>query len=100
MRLWWFLRAGKLGVKFRRQAALGAYIVDFVCFSHDLIVELDGPQHLDAAAMEYDVRRSAWLALRGFRVIRFRNQMLDENIWQVVEEIQRVLKGIEHTSLL
>jgi very-short-patch-repair endonuclease len=38
-RLWHFLRAGKLGVKFRRQAAIGAYIVDFVCFSHRRFVE-------------------------------------------------------------
>ena len=52
--LWYFLRAERLGVKFRRQAAIGAYIVDFVCFSHRLIVELDGPQHLEAAALEYD----------------------------------------------
>ena len=37
VRLWHFLRAGRLGVKFRRQAAIGAYIVDFVCFSHGLI---------------------------------------------------------------
>ena len=46
-RLWHFLRAGKLGVKFRRQAAIGAYGVDFVCFSHRLVVELDGPQHVE-----------------------------------------------------
>src|SRR5204863_4151265 len=77
-RLWHFLRAGKLGVKFRRQAAIGAYIVDFVCFSHKLIVELDGPQHLDASARDHDNRRSEWLTSRGFRVIRFRNQALDE----------------------
>ena len=87
-RLWHLLRAGKLGVKFRRQAAIGAYVVDFVCFSYNLIVELDGPQHLDASASEHDHRRSAWLASRGFRVIRFRNQALDENIQQVVEEIE------------
>lgn len=96
-RLWHFLRTGKLGVKFRRQAAIGAYIVDFVCFSHDLIVELDGPQHLDTSAIEYDRQRSAWLASRGFRVLRFRNQMLDENIWQIVEEIQHAVKQVENT---
>jgi very-short-patch-repair endonuclease len=44
-RLWHFLRAGKLGVKFRRQTAVGAYIVDFVCIWRRLIVELDGPKH-------------------------------------------------------
>jgi very-short-patch-repair endonuclease len=46
-RLWQFLRAEKLGVKFRRQATIGAYIVDFVCFPPNLIVELDGPQHVE-----------------------------------------------------
>src|SRR5688572_8651374 len=78
--LWWFLRAGKLGVKFRRQAAIGAYIVDFVCFSHKVIVELDGPQHVAEAGRAYDCRRDAWLTSRGFQVIRFRNQELDENV--------------------
>ena len=48
-RLWHFLRAGKLGVKFRRQAAIGTYMVDFVCFWRRLIVELDGPQHARGA---------------------------------------------------
>ena len=97
-RLWHFLRAGKLGVKFRRQAAVGEYVVDFVCFSHKLIVELDGPQHLEARARNHDRRRSAWLASGGFRVIRFRNQALDENIWQVVEEIRRTLSMAEHAA--
>ena len=78
-------------MKFRRQAAIGAYIVDFVCFSHRLIVELDGPQHIDARGQDHDVRRTAWLASRGFRVIRFRNQELDEDIWAVIEAIKRRL---------
>jgi very-short-patch-repair endonuclease len=58
VRLWHFLKAGKLGVKFRRQAAIGAYIGDFVCFSHRLIVELDGPQHVEAAGLKRDERRT------------------------------------------
>jgi very-short-patch-repair endonuclease len=90
--LWFFLRAEQLGVKFRRQAAIGAYIVDFVCFSHRLIVELDGPQHLEPAAIEHDTRRSAWLEKQGFRVIRFRNQMLDEDIQGVLQQIKEALK--------
>jgi very-short-patch-repair endonuclease len=91
-RLWHFLRAGKLGVKFRRQAAIGAYIVDFVCFSHRLIVELDGPQHVDEQGQVHDARRTVWLAARGFRIIRSRNQVLDENIWRVVDQIKRALE--------
>ena len=94
-RLWHFLRAGKLGVKFRRQAAIENYIVDFVCFSHRLIVELDGPHHLDEKAQKYDAHRDEWLLERGFHVIRFRNQMLDEDIWQVVEQIRDALAKAE-----
>jgi very-short-patch-repair endonuclease len=94
-RLWHFLRAGKLGVKFRRQAAIGAYIVDFVCFSHNLIVELDGPQHIEASAQDHDACRTIWLASRRFRVIRFRNQALDEYILGVVDEIKRALGDCE-----
>jgi very-short-patch-repair endonuclease len=94
-RLWHFLRAGKLGVKFRRQAAIGAYIADFVCFSHRLIVELDGPQHVADKGKDRDARRTAWLASRGFRVIRFRNQALDEDICGVVEQIQGALTECE-----
>jgi len=89
--LWHFLRAGKLGAKFRRKAAIGAYIVDFVCFARQLVVELDGPQHLDPAEIEYDARRTAWLESHGFRVLRFRNQTLDDNLDDVVEEIRRAL---------
>jgi very-short-patch-repair endonuclease len=91
-RLWHFLRAEKLGVKFRRQAAIGAYIVDFVSFSHRLVVELDGPQHVEDKGKRHDDRRTAWLASRGFHVVRFRNQALDEDIGRVVQEIKRALK--------
>src|SRR5262245_39035361 len=63
-RVWHFLKAGKLGVKFRRQAAIGAYIVDFVSFSHRLIVELDGPQHVEEKGKDHDARRTAWLTSR------------------------------------
>src|SRR5262249_2645986 len=95
-RLWHFLRVQKLrGRKFRRQAAIGAYVVDFVCFTHKLIVELDGPQRLDPEAVEHDKRRTAWLAARNYRVIRFRNQELDEDIRAVVEKIELALVDLE-----
>jgi very-short-patch-repair endonuclease len=95
-RLWHFLKAGKLGVKFRRQAAIGVFVVDFVAFSHKQIIELDGPQHLEAVASQHDARRSGWLTSRGFRVIRFRNQALDEDIGEVVDEIKRALRELEN----
>ncbi len=58
-------RAAELGGKFRRQAAIGAYLVDLVCFSHKLVIELDGPQHLEPACAEHDARRTAWLRRRA-----------------------------------
>ncbi len=91
-RLWHFLRAEKLrGRKFRRQATIGPYVIDFVCFADKLIVELDGPQHLEPEALEHDQRRTGWLTARGYRVVRFRNQELDENIRAVVDAIGRVI---------
>ena len=95
-RLWHFLRAQKLrGRKFRRQAAIGAYVVDFVCFSIKLIIELDGPQHLEARAIEHDARRTEWLTARGYHVLRFRNQELDEHVHAVVEANRTALAQLE-----
>ncbi|HEY3395106.1 MAG TPA: DUF559 domain-containing protein [Lacipirellulaceae bacterium] len=91
-RLWRLLRAQQLrGHKFRRQAAIGAYTVDFVCFSRKLIIELDGPQHIDPPTADYDARRTQWLSSRGFQVMRFRNQELDENIQAVMDAIEHAL---------
>ena len=76
--LWNILRSRQVsGYKFRRQAPIGPYIVDFVCFENRLIVEVDGGQHLERA--NYDDRRTAWLESAGFKVIRFwNNQVLAE----------------------
>lgn len=95
-RLWHFLRAEQLSLhKFRRQAAIGPYIVDFVCFAQKLIIELDGPQHLEPDVIAHDTRRTNWLTARGFHIIRFRNQELDENIHAVVAAIERALREAE-----
>lgn len=75
--MWRILRNRQLaGFKFRRQQPLGPFIVDFVCFSHRLIIEIDGGQHADNAA---DERRTAWLERQGFRVLRFWNNDVIEN---------------------
>jgi very-short-patch-repair endonuclease len=61
------------GFHFRRQAPIGPYIVDFVCHSRRLIVEVDGGIHtLDAVAAR-DAEREAWLVGRGYRVLRLAN---------------------------
>ena len=69
--LWSVLRDRRLSqTKWRRQAPIGSYIVDFVCLHHRVIVECDGSQHAENAR---DAVRDAWLASQGFQVIRFWN---------------------------
>jgi ATP-dependent helicase HrpA/adenine-specific DNA-methyltransferase len=76
MRLWSHLRRKQLhGLRFRRQHPMGIYIVDFFCADAKLIIEVDGGQHAD----EGD-RRAAWLEGRGYRVIRFWNNEVLNNI--------------------
>jgi very-short-patch-repair endonuclease len=76
--MWRLLRARQLaGFKFRRQEPIGRYIVDFVCFSPRLVIEIDGGQHADETA--YDNARSAFLAREGFQILRFWNHEVLQN---------------------
>ena len=78
-RMWYLLRRGQFGgLKFRRQVPIGPYIIDFACLSERLVIELDGGQH-DANAEE-DARRTAWLEAQGYRVLRFWNNEVFENL--------------------
>ena len=84
--LWYELKAKRFDDrKFRRQAPIGDYIVDFVCHEARLIIELDGGEH--AALVDKDNARTAWLNSQGFRVLRFWN-------FQVFEESEEVLETI------
>ena len=70
--LWELVRDRRLGGhKFRRQVAIGPYIVDFLCRERQLILELDGSQHQDQTT--YDAKRTAWLNTKGHEVIRLWN---------------------------
>jgi very-short-patch-repair endonuclease len=85
-RLFWSrVRTHRLfGHKFKRQQPVGKFIVDFVCFSGKLVVELDGGQHLDCDA---DRLRDDWLEREGFRVLRFWNNDVLTNIDGVIEMV-------------
>jgi len=84
-KLWSGLRGEPLGVKFRRQHPLGAYIADFACLSPKLIVELDGSQHLRQQA--YDQAREAFFRAQGFNVLRFASNEPFINIDGVLQAI-------------
>ena len=89
-RLWQSLRLRQIdGHRFRRQHPLGPFVADFVCLESRLIVELDGGQHGDAEQARADEERTAWLATRGYRVIRFWNNDVFSNLDGVMEAIAR-----------
>ena len=73
------------GYKFRRQHAIGKYIVDFVCLERKLIVELDGSQHFER--QKYDNKRTEYLKHLGFDVLRFWNNEVFDNVDGVLERI-------------
>lgn len=60
-KLWQHIRYNQLGVQFRRQNAVGPYIVDFFCAKAKLVVEVDGDVHADEEQAEYDAKRTEWL---------------------------------------
>ena len=88
-RLWYRLRAGRLGVKFQRQVVIAPYIADFAARSQRLIVEVDGATHGERQA--YDAARTAELERRGYRVIRFTNTDVMTNLDAVLSEILNAL---------
>lgn len=91
--LWTALRNFKRGgLHFRRQAPMGRYIVDFVCHRAKLIVELDGSQHGADEAIAYDAKRTEFLNLRGYRVVRFPNVAVFENLHGVCDAIFAMAK--------
>jgi very-short-patch-repair endonuclease len=98
--IWYGLRAHRLeGASFRRQAPIGPYIVDFVSHAAKLIIEIDGGQHFDEATEARDKRRDAFLAAKGFRVIRFSNLDVTKNRAGVLETIATAVREARAPSL-
>lgn len=77
-KLWSALRGSQLGgAKFRRQQPIGPFIADFVWQERRLIIEADGGQHEGSSA---DLRRTAFLESKGYRVLRFWNNDILNNL--------------------
>ena len=90
VKLWVHLRALKdQGFHFRRQAPREGFIVDFACLKSKLVIEIDGAQHGQPTHMQRDAERDAKLAAAGFKVLRFWNNEVNENLVGVIETIYR-----------
>ena len=86
--LWQKLRARQIeGIKFRRQQPIEDYIVDFVSFEKRIIIELDGGQHSENKSN--DLQRDRFFEENGFKVLRFWNNEVLENLEGVLEVIRK-----------
>ena len=96
--LWELLRDKKLGDKFRRQHLIDDFIVDFVCLSKNLVIEVDGGYHNDPTQKEYDQQRTLYLNEKGFKVIRFTNEEVLGNTEAVLTKIKDILVNTPNFS--
>jgi very-short-patch-repair endonuclease len=92
MILWTYLRSHRFNnIHFRRQHAIGKYIVDFCAPREKLIIEVDGSQHLDHE--KQDAERTDYLHSRGYHVIRFWNNEVMNNLDGVIKLIELELRA-------
>ena len=87
--LWNALRGKQLGAKFRRQHAIGDFIVDFACLSHSLVIEVDGKYHFSPDQQKADELRTKILKDLGFVELRFTNEEIIADIDHVLAVIKR-----------
>jgi very-short-patch-repair endonuclease len=93
--LWYdFLRG--YPVRFLRQKVIDHYIVDFYCSAAGLVVELDGSQHYDEAAIIKDNERTKYLESQGLKVIRISNNEINNNFRGVCEFIYAEIEKSTH----
>jgi very-short-patch-repair endonuclease len=84
------------GFKFKRQWSLGPYVADFCCIERRLVVEIDGGQH----SVEKDSRRTADLRAMGYRVVRYWNNEVLENLDGVLISLLAELETDPHPNPL
>ncbi|MDD5031453.1 MAG: endonuclease domain-containing protein [Patescibacteria group bacterium] len=88
---WQELRNNKIGVKFRRQHGIKGYVVDFYCPKLKLIIELDGVVHDFRKQRERDYLKEKELEKLNFKVIRYNNFDIMENIGEVMKDLRKYL---------
>ncbi len=97
--LWEQLKTKQLGVKFRRQHVIDEFIVDFVCLSKKIVIEVDGAYHNTPSQLEADEIRTKILKELGYSVIRFKNQEVIGAIDSVLKKIQARLDSLPSRSV-
>ncbi len=84
-----------MGCKFRQQAPVDNYIVDFICLSHRLTIEVDGATHSTDKEIAQDRKREAYLREQGFAILRFWNDAVMTNTDGVMDQIIATLEDLK-----
>ncbi len=90
--LWERLSRSQLGVKFSRQMPVGPWFADFLCREHRVVIELDGFSH--DVQPGRDAARDHWMNENGYRVLRFANRDVMENVEGVVLMIAEAIEQL------
>ena len=92
-RLWNLLKNRQFhNLKFKRQQPMGNYIVDFICKEVKIIIEIDGGQHNEPDNIKADEERTKYLEQLGYKVVRFWNNEVYENIEGVIKKLDQEIK--------
>jgi very-short-patch-repair endonuclease len=89
-KLWYLFLRGH-SCPFARQKTIDNYIVDFLCSSKKLVVEIDGSQHYTDEGLEYDKIRTELLESMGLYVMRFTNAEINASFTKVCKTIQQYI---------
>ena len=97
--LWNEIRGRKiLGVKFRRQFSIGAYVVDFYSPEIKLVIEVDGLTHLTTEEIQYDEHRQREIETLNIKFIRFTNPEIYDDLYNVLEKLKAKVEEIKITG--
>lgn len=88
----WYTFLKDYPVRVYKQRIIGHYIADFYCSKAKLVIELDGSQHYDEEALEYDRKRAEYMKDEGLHTLRFTNAQVDQQFDSVCSEIDRVIR--------
>jgi len=81
-------------MKWEFQKQIGPYYADFSILGVKVVVEIDGGYHSDPIQAERDQRRTQYLEKSGWRVLRFRNERVMEDVMGVVKELSATFEAI------
>jgi len=90
-KFWQHLKNKALGEKFYRQFGIEHFIVDFYCWRKKLIIEIDGNVHNEPEIAKQDRHRQVFLENKGFKILRFKNEEILQNIYRVIDEVRKFL---------